>query len=547
MARTTVWVWLKQLTAEAMAQHLERPLTRRQFLKGLSGTALTLGGATLGLAQARKNELPVKGALSLAESGLGRPRVIIVGGGLAGLVSAYRLTQLGVPCEIYEASHRVGGRVFTRRNIDGEGLFVELGGELVDTNHEALIGLCTALNVSLERFPSPGENIQPALFMNGSEVRTEQDVIQAFQPLAKALAQDLERIFPDGEVRIPTYREPCGAEWLDQMSLEAYLDALKEVPEWLRKVIKAAYVGEYGLDPHEQSALNLLLLIDPETSEGFRMFGESDEAMRIQGGNSTLVDALYAAIRDRVPVHFGCKLSHVNDNGQSLTLTFHQRRRKRNINAGQVILATPFSVLRQIGGLNTLGLSPRKLRAIREWGYGTNSKQMLMFNSRFWLNPAAPFPANTGELFTDWPSQCYWETSRLQAGKNGILTNFLGGGAGLSANGSQWRQSLADLEQLFKGQATQAFTGQQILMNWSRHPWAKASYSCPRPGQYTSLMGAAGEPELNDSLFFAGEHCSVDWAGFMNGAVESGLLAAEGVVGSRKSHESRERFGEISG
>lgn len=533
MAKTALWVWLKKLTAEAMAQSLETPLTRRQFLKRLSGTALTMGASSLWLARAQKDGVSEKALPLAAGSGSGNPPVIIVGGGLAGLVSAYRLTQLGVPCEIYEASHRVGGRVFTRRNVDGKGMFVELGGELVDTNHEALIGLCQALTVPLERFPEPGENIEPALFVNGSDVKTEQDVIQAFQPLAKALARDLKRIFPDGEVRIPTYQEPCGAEWLDQMSLREYLDGLEAVPECLKGVIKSAYTGEYGLDPQDQSALNLLLLIDPETVEGFRMFGESDEAMRIQGGNSTLVDALYAAIRGKVPVHFGYKLSHVGDDGQSLTLTFHHRRRKRRVKAGQAILAIPFSILRQVGGVETLEVSPRKLQAIREWGYGTNSKQMLTFDSRFWLNPVAPFPSSTGELFTDWPSQCYWETSRLQAGKNGILTNFLGGLAGLSANHTQWRKSLADLEQLFKGQATRAYTGQQILMNWSRHPWAKASYSCPRPGQYTTLMGAAGEPELNDRLFFAGEHCSVDWAGFMNGAVESGFTTAEQVVGAK--------------
>jgi monoamine oxidase len=526
-----------------MAQNLERPLTRRQFLKGLSGTALTIGASSWWLANAQQSEVSGNVRPSLAGGASGKPRVVIVGAGLAGLVSAYRLTQLGIPCEIYEASHRVGGRVFTRRNANGDGMFVELGGELVDTNHEALIGLCQTLNVSLERFPEAAENIQPALFMNGSQVKTEQDVIEAFQPLAEALARDLKRIFPDGEIRVPTYQEPCGAEWLDRMSLQEYLDDLTEVPEWLRRVIKAAYTGEYGLEPQDQSALNLLLLIDPDTGDGFRMFGESDEAMRVQGGNSTLVDALYAAIRGQVPVHFGYKLAHLGGDPQSLALTFHHRRRKHAVQAGKVILALPFSTLRQVQGLETLGLSARKLKAIKEWGYGTNSKQMMAFNSRFWQNPSAPFPANTGELFTDWPSQCYWETSRLQTGSKGILTNFLGGQAGLDANHSQWRKALSDLEQLFKGHATEAYTGQQILMNWPRHPWAKGSYSCPGPGQYTSLMGVAGEPELSERLFFAGEHCSVDWAGFMNGAVESGLVAAERVVGAQGLLESTESLG----
>ncbi|PFK08048.1 monoamine oxidase, partial [Bacillus cereus] len=38
------------------------------------------------------------------------PKIVIVGGGLAGLTCAYRLKQAGYTAKIYEASKRVGGR-----------------------------------------------------------------------------------------------------------------------------------------------------------------------------------------------------------------------------------------------------------------------------------------------------------------------------------------------------------------------------------------------------------------------------------------------------
>jgi monoamine oxidase len=147
-------------------------------------------------------------------------------------------------------------------------------------------------------------------------------------------------------------------------------------------------------------------------------------------------------------------------------------------------------------------------------------------------------PANTGELFTDLPSQCYWETSRLQLGSSGILTNFLGGAAGREATSRQWQAALQDLDGLYKlpdaadakDYASNQYDGNQAFFNWHHSPWAKGSYTCPKPGQYTTLMGSAQEPELNGRLFFAGEHCSIDWAGFMNGAVQSGNTAAQQVV-----------------
>ena len=61
-----------------------------------------------------------------AQGGTSAP-VAIAGGGLGGLVTAYRLMRAGIPCEIYEAAARTGGRVFTRRNFNTEGHVLRTG------------------------------------------------------------------------------------------------------------------------------------------------------------------------------------------------------------------------------------------------------------------------------------------------------------------------------------------------------------------------------------------------------------------------------------
>lgn len=525
-------------------QEQDHAISRRDFLKSMLGAAGTLAAINVasslpqGAAYARVREVKPK---KKAASTLNQP-IVIVGGGLAGLVTAYRLMQQNIPCEIYEAGRRLGGRIFTQSDFNELGMFVELGGELVDTGHEDIIALCAELNVPLERFVTDEPGIEPAIYFSEGKVHTEADVIRAFSPLAEALARDIHKCFPDGEVHMPTYQQPYNAKWLDYMNLEEYLDAQKTVVPWLKKMVKAAYVGEYGLDANQQSALNLLLLIGTDTAEGFRMFGDSDEAMRIKGGNSRLVEAVANAIQPAVPIHRGHFLEHISKKHGVLQLRFQAGQKTVEIESERVVLAVPFAVLRQVGGINGLGLSSLKCKAIQQWGYGTNSKQMIGFRSRFWrnpkaLSPACKTPANTGELFTDLPSQCYWETSRLQPGNAGILTNFMGGQTGREANRNQWHRSLNDLEKLYPGVSEQ-FDENNAFFNWSQNPYAKGSYTCPKPGQYTTFMGVAQEPELGGCLFFAGEHCSVDWAGFMNGAAQSGNIAARQIGAQMKASVS---------
>jgi monoamine oxidase len=504
----------------SLALSASQPLTRRQFLKIALATTASIGLSASVLAENKPN---APKAVS------GTPTVIIVGGGLGGLVTAYSFMKQGIPCELYEATLRLGGRTFTKRGFNREGMFCELGGELIDTSHAEIIALCKELRIPLEQFASGDAGLVESLYFSEGRLRSEEDVIAAFAPLAEKLRTDLRQLFPNGEVLIPTYQQPGNARDFDRMTLAAYLDSVSGLAPWLKKLLEIAYAGEYGLDPSEQSALNLLLLIDAETADGFRIFGDSDEAMRIKGGSGRLADTLVQAIKSKVPIRTGQALNGISDDAGQVRLTFRHGDRESVVKSERVVLALPFSVLRTIPGVEALKLSAVKQRAIREWGYGTNSKQMIGFTSRFWREKGKPIPANTGSLFTDWTSQCYWETSRLQPGKSGILTNFLGGEAGSLADASQWQKALRDLEVLYPGISNRT-DGRTAFFNWHRFPYAQGSYTCPKPGQYTEIIGAAHEPELDRRLFFAGEHCSVDWMGFMNGAVQSGLLAASQVA-----------------
>ena len=77
--------------------------------------------------------LPLTSCTSAMRPHNGTERVAIVGAGLAGLHAAYRLLQAGVRAQVYEASTRVGGRMFTARSLYAQGQVAELGGEFIDS------------------------------------------------------------------------------------------------------------------------------------------------------------------------------------------------------------------------------------------------------------------------------------------------------------------------------------------------------------------------------------------------------------------------------
>jgi monoamine oxidase len=72
------------------------------------------------------------------------------------------------------------------------------------------------------------------------------------------------------------------------------------------------------------------------------------------------------------------------------------------------------------------------------------------------------------------------------------------------------------------------------MMAWPKNIWSLASYTCYRPGQFTTIAGNEGKPVGN--LYFAGEHCDsfYDQQGFMEGAILSGLAAADAILMAAK-------------
>jgi monoamine oxidase len=495
-------------------------------LLGLVGESLAWGG------EPRNRSLT-----GLDAPGARHPEpVVIVGAGIAGLTAAYRLGQGGVRCAVYEAAGRVGGRIQTLDGFNDDGMFCELGGELIDNGHRHLRGLAAELGLEVQPFAEPGDaRLEPAVYYFRGRHYRMAEAVEASRPLLARMAKDIATLFPDPSRPFVTYRDhprPAALR-LDQTSLHDYLHACPgEAEPWVLDLFAQAYTGESGLEPQEQSCLNLMALVGTDTSDGLKLFGASDEAARIKGGNGRLVEALGAAVAHRVPVHLDHRLVRIDPRSKGFLLTFQVGGAPRTVPAGQLILALPFTLLRRVEGLDRLGLTPVKLRCIRELGYGTCAKAMIGYSRRPWRSGSEQVRANAGEGFTDESLQAFWETSRAQPGARGILTAFAGGGYGARLLVRDVPDLVASFGRIEPGSQAE-FDQNYIVMNWARQPFAQGCYSCPKAGQYTTLVGSAGEPELEGRILFAGEHCSLGNLGFMEGGAETGALAARTALVQR--------------
>ncbi|SFN32384.1 flavin monoamine oxidase family protein [Dokdonella immobilis] len=455
----------------------------------------------------------------IAGSG-GDDEVVVVGAGVAGLTCAWRLRQAGVKVRLYEAQERVGGRMFSLRNHFADGQVCELGGELIDTGHARIRALAAEFGLVLDDLSEDPTHAYGDIWFADGRRYSEAEILRAFAPLAEAIRRDADSL-PDEEI---TYATPGGCEALDRESMTQWLDR-NGASGWLRRLIEVAYTTEMGLECEEQSALNFLTFIDPGT-EAFRIFGESDERFHVRGGNDSIVRALGAKLDDAIQT--GCVLEAMRQSADGrYTLSFKRGDGAFDATASRVVLALPFTTLRRVR--IDVDLPVAKCRAIDELGYGTNAKLMIGFSERVWRTRHA----SGGATYSDLPYQTTWETSRMQAGNAGILTNFVGGVHGVEIGQGTPKQqadrTAVELDAVFPGISAARAGMREARMHWPTFPWTLGSYACFRPGQWTTIRGAIGEPVGN--LHFAGEHCAFDNQGFMEGGVETGEWVAQALLG----------------
>jgi monoamine oxidase len=416
-----------------------------------------------------------------------KPKVIIIGGGFAGLSAAFYLQKKNIEFILLESRNRIGGRVFSHTIDAGEKLVVELGAEWVGASHKRLIDLTNEMGLTLENNQFDTHLIYKGRYFKKNEWDYSTKWKNKFESLLKKYQQ-----MTDGDKakldKIDWWRyvvnNGCDGSDLD---LRELLDST-DFGETIRSVSAYSALAEYA----ESSPKN-----------------EMD--YKIRGGNALLAEKLAGKIgRDKIKT--GCKVDRIVQ-GKNVKIYC---KNGEVFEAGKIICTAPTFAAKRINWEPALPLEMSM--AMDQLQYCRINKNPVLFNSKFWKDERF-------DIITDTPAHYLYHATKNQFSKKGVLTSYtIGEKAAVIANqANDWKANMLQQTLLPHFGDIKSTIEKQVNYYWGEDEYSKGAYAIYGKGQWYTVQPIFKKPFLN--THFAGEHLA-DWQGFMEGAINSGEDAA---------------------
>ena len=430
--------------------------------------------------------------------------VVVIGAGLAGLVSARELGNRGHKVVVLEARDRLGGRLWTEDRL---GRKLELGGNWLHWTQPHAWAEVTRYGLDVSRGPRSEETY----WLAGDEVRRGNldDFMALIDPGMTRLLEDTMKWLPRPDAPL-TNADLAEA---DQYNLQEMLDKLDlSVDE--RNANEAAWVGHFNA-PLDQCAYVNALRWTAGASGHWHLMHEASAIYRLKDGNDTLANAIAddadADIRLNAPV---ARVEHNND---GVTVTYGDGQQ---LQARKAVITLPVNILHKLD--IQPALSEGKLAPSRERTASQGVKAWMRVGRRGAPGPIKPFFAYSAQ---DKPLSVI--RTEFIGENDAVLVGFGADGnridvtdkAQVQAAVDVWRDDLEVLE----------VAGHK----WGEDPYAEETWLIQRPGQLTKYHAAQQASE--GALHFASGDIANLWAGFFDGAIESGLRAGRTVHAELKA------------
>jgi monoamine oxidase len=450
--------------------------------------------------------------------------VAIIGGGMAGLTTAYKLSKQGISSCLFEAKEYAGGRTHTHYFTTDRSQYYEEGGTIIDREHTNVISLAEELGVKLDKVYF-GEGTVSA-FQNGHQL-SNHDLIDILDETIKTLKRKGYSFSKD-----------------EKGSYKNILTEIDKLPsENAKNFWKILIKDETGIEPKDLPIYLVSWLVEKaEEYKGiltYRLSATDKDSVknyysyRVQGGMSNLVNALQGHCT-LTTFNFGHVLTKMVHVPHGFLLRFANQR---SVMAKKIVIAIPFSTLRDVQIDENIGFDETTKKAIHNMPYGTSSKIGLPVSGKF--NMLQHFNLGPKDQFVSWP------------GHNAV-TIMLGGEKGKNLNLNNAKLLVKTEDANLKVAYPQIGNiGNPAIKNWAQDPYAKGSYSfkatltddyCFLPWyKYKQLCLFATPINIKvnrdsegHTLFFAGEHTVMgETRATIEGAVQSGEIVAQ-IISQKK-------------
>jgi monoamine oxidase len=456
-------------------------------------------------------------------------RVVIIGGGIAGLVAAFELRRQGHEPLVLEAQHRVGGRVQTLRDF-APGLYAEAGAMRIPRVHDLTLAYCELFGLELRPFVMG--NPRTLVYIDGTRMTVEEANAQPdrlpFQLADHERGHTWTELWNEATREFRERYDAGGVGSLDALLHEYDHYSIREF--LVSRGFSEAAIELYGVMSFREANMNAAVVEQLREIVG-RSFEDMQE---IAGGMDLLPRAFYEGLKGNL--RFGAEVASIEQSPTDVTVHYRTHAGRYSVKGDYAICAVPFSVLRDIEVVGE-GFSREKQKAIRELNYNASTKILFQVRHRFWEEDD---DIVGGTTVTDLPIRriCYPSYSDPEDERGTLLASYTWGQDALRWGSmdaeSMLEQAIEDVAAVHPRIREEYEVG--AVKDWYGDPYARGAFALFEPEQQTRLQDSIVRPE--GRVHFAGEHTSLYHA-WIQGALESGIRAA------REVHEAPEGFAAV--
>jgi len=412
--------------------------------------------------------------------------VIVIGGGISGLAASKKLKDKGFKVIVLEAQEKIGGRLRTDRSL---GIAFDEGASWIHgptgnpiTNLASQAGANTYLtdDVNLKVYDSNGTAYSDT-FLDAQYTQFE-NALNAVRS-AGNLTQSFEVIFNS---LYPT--QANNRLWKYMLSAYLEFDTSGDI---------ANLSSKYFDDDEEFSGKDVII------TNGY------DKVTDLLG------QGLDIRLNSRVnEINYTSTKSLVKVNGTS-------------IEADYVIVSVPLGVLKNNSISFTPTLPTAKQNAIQKTKIGNVNKFLLIWSTPFW-DTNVQYIGYTPE--TKGKFNYFMNMKKFLTTTNGLMT-FAFGNYATTTEGMSDAQIINEIMVHLKSIYGNSIPNPTNMLRtkWGQNINSFGAYSYATNGT-TSADFDAMELQINDRLFFAGEHTEINYRGTVHGAYLSGIREADKII-----------------
>ncbi|XWV24706.1 hypothetical protein QJ856_gp1077 [Tupanvirus deep ocean] len=415
-------------------------------------------------------------------------KIVIVGAGLSGLLCGWILNNMGYKVKILESRQRPGGRVHT---ITNNNKIYEAGAEHIGLNHPLLLYFFNYFNLPLQMSSSVNTEYMPNLIHNKISINGYDVDIMELPIIEDQINKILEKISYDSQKinnAAEPWNEPNFLRNLDKVSLKDKFD------EWnfhgkARIILEKQFEFDNLGNIDTQSYLGLLCQIKGDGFINPKYYWDIVESLKCVNGNQSLAKFLAY----KLDIEYNSSVNSIkydNDNICVITTNSYYF-------ADNVVITVPPSVWNDITFNPTIDLSKIKP------AMGSAIKILFDNNNKITTKKEK-------NLFTHFDD----------------MAIFIGGGCATKESAMNYIEELNDTNENKTG------PNNSMVIDWPNEKYTNTGYSYPQVNKCITINKELYYPIINynNRLIFGGEHTQLNYVGFMEGALQSGLRIAKTII-----------------